>query len=418
MAQTQLPRHEECEKALLCAISLHPQILDEATFSSELFDYPRDMIFEHFAEVYTDHGVVSYSLLKASFSPDEIEAIGREAIAEVFGFSDAWQNWKFDYDLVVDAYHRRKAYEAASDFAKKCLDQEHHFGMGLEEAWLKYDLGVKKRNEDPETRVAARAAADKILDPFDHGDMMHVSGIAALDQALGFVVPGDMLVIGAQTSFGKTSLAHAMATHVAFDLQDRHVAIFSMEMKQIPVWERIFAARATVRMKDLREKSTSFEQKQKIAKFVETIPIGYPLVIDDSYIVDVNQILSKCRRLKRKNGLDMVIVDYLQLISPIALGKEANRQVEVAGISRKLKAMAAELNLVVVALSQLNDQGQLRESRAIGQDADFVLIIRTPPDSDEEFLREIRIEKARNGPKGKVPVEFFGEYVSFANRSA
>jgi replicative DNA helicase len=418
MNQTQLPRHEECEKALLCAIALHPQILDEAPFTSELFDIPRDMIFEHFVQVYTDHGVISYSLLRASFSPDEIEAIGRECIAEVFGYSDIWQNWKFDYDLVLDACQRRKAYEAATDFARKCLNQEYQFGMGLEEAWLKYDLGVRKRIEDPETRVAAQEAADKILNPFDHSEMMHISGIAALDQALGFVVPGDMVVIGAQTSFGKTSLAHTMAAHVAFDLEGKHVAIFSMEMKQIPVWERLFAARASVRMKDLRAKSTTFAQKEQIAKFIETIPIGYPLVIDDSYTVDVSAILSKCRRLKRKNGLEMVIVDYLQLISPAAAGKESNRQIEVASISRKLKSMATELDLVVLALSQLNDQGQLRESRAIGQDADFVLIIRTPQDTDEEFLRQICIDKARNGPRSRVEVDFFGEYVSFADKSS
>jgi replicative DNA helicase len=112
----------------------------------------------------------------------------------------------------------------------------------------------------------------------------------------------------------------------------------------------------------------------------------------------------------------VVIVDYLQLVSP-AITRDSSRQREVADISRRLKVLAGELEVVVIALSQLNEEGKVRESRAIGQDADVVLIIREPKDSSDTFEREISIEKSRNGPRGgKVKVDFYGEYVSFSSK--
>jgi replicative DNA helicase len=135
--------------------------------------------------------------------------------------------------------------------------------------------------------------------------------------------------------------------------------------------------------------------------------------IEDEHPIDARYVASKCRALAARGGLSLVVVDYLQLVSPAVAGKrDSSREREVAEISRALKSLALELNVVVLALSQLNDAGQLRESRAIGQDADIVLHIAGEDDGKPE---RIEIQKHRNGPRCQVPVNFDGRFMRFSD---
>lgn len=248
--------------------------------------------------------------------------------------------------------------------------------------------------------------------------MIELSGIRSLNLAIGCLLPGEELVIGAETSFGKTSLAMHFVSHLCFGNQHKKAAIFSMEMRRQSMSERFFACQCSVPLENIRRNDMSLEQKTKIIDFIEKLPEEHSVFMDDSSVLDIQSIISRCRRIKRKHGLDVVVVDYLQLVSPANLKASANRQQEVADISRRLKMLAVELDVVVIALSQLNEAGQLRESRAIGQDADIVMLIRDSDKSDDKFEKLIVIEKNRNGPRGKpVSVHFYPQYVSFSDKS-
>jgi replicative DNA helicase len=172
-----------------------------------------------------------------------------------------------------------------------------------------------------------------------------------------------------------------------------------------------------VPLEKIRRNDLDAEQMGKLEGFIQSVPKEPILFMDDSPTLDIHSIVSRCRRIKRRHGLDLVVVDYLQLVSPANLRGGDNRQQQVADISRRLKMLAVELEVVVVALSQLNEQGQLRESRAIGQDADIVLLIKEGK-SDDAFEKVIKIDKNRNGASGApVTVHFYPQYVCFSDKS-
>jgi replicative DNA helicase len=245
--------------------------------------------------------------------------------------------------------------------------------------------------------------------------MLEVSNIRALNLAVGCLLPGDEVVIGAETSFGKTALAMHFVAHLCFGAQRKKVAIYSMEMRKQSIWERVFAAMAEVPLENIRRNDLDQIQLGKIENLIQTVPKGHYVFMDDNPTLDIRSIVSRCRRLKKKHGLDAVVVDYLQLVSPANLKATANRQQEVADISRRLKMLAVELDVVVIALSQLNEAGQLRESRAIGQDADIVMSI-VEGDNRDSTDKKIVITKNRNGPKGDpITIKFQPKFVSFGN---
>jgi replicative DNA helicase len=264
-----------------------------------------------------------------------------------------------------------------------------------------------------------RSFSDQVLDTIDMIEQRSQSGtlsgalfgIPSLDDAISGIQPGDLCIIAGETSGGKTALALAAVKHMASVMQKR-VAWFSLEMPHTQLIERLLANESRVSMCSLRKGSLTKEQYNLISPAAARIS-QYGIFLDDSSYADISKIVSECRRLRAKHEIELVVVDYLQLIESPLAKKEGNREREVANISRQLKNLAKELQIPVIALSQLNDQGLLRESRAIGQDADIVLKIHWI-DTDDRYRRQIDIEKQRNGPRGQfVPVRFVGEYMLF-----
>lgn len=411
-----LPRYSESENVLLSCIAQRPDILDEENFTEEMFTFPLNLIFRKLAELATEHQSLDFYTLVSSFTPKELEEVGgREMLNEVLDSTLVPDEWRHAYGFVLEGYQRRKQIEFFLRHLDRCFDLETEWQP---EAWLKFDPGIRSRPPKLKTRELFRACLDRICRKPSESGRMHLSGIKRLDQTLGYVRTGNVVVIGAQTSLGKSAMAHNIAAAACMNGASKKVAIFSMEMTRDEVCERIFAGECDIQLADIREQNIDLEKLRKMERFIgEKIPDGYPLMVIDESIQDVGAIVSMCKRFKKEHGLDLVIVDYLQLISPLTTGKETNRQIEVASVSRKLKVMAKDLDVIVVSLSQLNDQNQLRESRAIGQDADIVLYIVEPKDATKTSLREIHIMKSRNGrSKDKVEVDFFPPYASFANR--
>ena len=226
---------------------------------------------------------------------------------------------------------------------------------------------------------------------------------------------------------GKTAFVLNIAEYMAFK-QNRAVAIFSLEMSKQQLMNRLFAMESRVNSQSLRTGNLKDEDWSKLIESAGLIGDSR-LIIDDTPGITVRELRSKCRKYKLEHGLDIIMIDYLQLMSGGGKGNDS-RQQEISDISRSLKALARELNVPVVALSQLSRAvesrtdhrpmlSDLRESGAIEQDADMVMFIYRDDyynkDSDMKGVAEIIIAKQRNGPIGTVNLVWLPDYTKFMN---
>lgn len=256
------------------------------------------------------------------------------------------------------------------------------------------------------------------------------SGFADLDALTTGFQPSDLIIVAARPSMGKTAFCLNVATHAA--VEGAGVAVFSLEMSKESLVQRMLTAEARVDGQAARKGTLRDYDFMKLARAAGVLS-SCKIWIDDTPALTILEMRAKARRLRQENALGLIIVDYLQLMrSP---GFQDNRVQEVSDISRSLKGLARELEVPVVALSQLsraseqrgNDKkpmlSDLRDSGAIEQDADLVIFIHRPEyyDRDNDELRgvaEILLEKHRNGPTGKVTLHFNREYTRFDSRSA
>jgi replicative DNA helicase len=252
------------------------------------------------------------------------------------------------------------------------------------------------------------------------------SGFIDLDKMTSGFQKSDLIIVAARPSVGKTAFALNIAQNVGVRSKET-VAIFSLEMSATQLVQRIISAEANVDGTRLRTGFLENEDWEKITMAIGTLSEA-KIFIDDSPTITVSEIRSKCRRLKREHGLGLVLIDYLQLIQ--GRGNTDNRQQEVSEISRSLKAIARELEVPVIALSQLSrsvEQRQdkrpllsdLRESGSIEQDADIVAFLYRDDyynqESEKKNLIEIIIAKQRNGPVGTVELVFLKNFNKFVN---
>ena len=223
---------------------------------------------------------------------------------------------------------------------------------------------------------------------------------------------------------GKTAFVLNIAQNMAFK-QGKHVAIFSLEMGKEQLLQRLFALEGNIEAGHLRNGRLDEDEWFKLTEAADTIADSN-LVIDDSGDINVQSLRSKCRKYKMEHGLDVIIIDYLQLMS--GGGRNESRQQEISEISRSLKLLARELNIPVIALSQLSRgvesrpdkrpmMSDLRESGAIEQDADVVMFIYRDDyynkDTDKKNISEIIIGKQRSGPVGTIELAWLPEYTKF-----
>ncbi len=252
------------------------------------------------------------------------------------------------------------------------------------------------------------------------------TGFIDLDQKLSGLQPSDLVVLAARPSMGKTTLALNMAQHIAAR-ELSPVAIFSLEMSKDQLVQRMLCAEANINAHRLRTGNLASEDWPKLTNAIGPLSEA-PIFIDDTPSISVMEMRAKARRLKAEHGLEVIFVDYLQLMQ--GQKNPENRQQEISQISRALKSLAKELNVPVVALSQLSravEQRQdkrpmlsdLLESGGIEANADVVLFIYRDDyynrDSERPNLAEVIVSKQRNGPVGSVDLFFKNEYTKFLN---
>jgi replicative DNA helicase len=262
------------------------------------------------------------------------------------------------------------------------------------------------------------------------------TGFPKLDKITSGLQASDLIILAARPGMGKTSLALNIAMHAAKAAQAQ-VMIFSLEMGAVQLGNRLLASEAGVDSYEIRDGSV-YKKNEDVIKIVdasETLSAA-SIFIDSTSGISINEIKNKCRRKKAKNGLDLVVVDYLQLMDFGGSGKASarpeNRQQEVATLSRMLKQLAREMECPFIVLSQLSRAveqrgghkpvlADLRESGAIEQDADIVMFIyqkeKKDDDSegDPEDVRRLYIAKHRNGETGEIQVRWIGKYTKFGH---
>jgi len=255
------------------------------------------------------------------------------------------------------------------------------------------------------------------------------TGFLQLDQMTSGFQPSDLIIIAARPSMGKTAFALSIAYNVAVK-EGKTVAFFSLEMSKEQLIIRLMAQDSEIPLHRIRNGFLKPQEVDRLLKSADRISQA-PLYIDDTPGISILEMRAKARRLVTERGLDLVIVDYLQLMRGIK--RTESRQQEVSEISRSLKGLAKELKTPVLALSQLSRQvehradkrpqlSDLRESGSLEQDADVVLFIHRPevykknPDPEEQGVAEIIIAKQRNGPTGTVKLAFIKELTRFENK--
>ncbi len=258
------------------------------------------------------------------------------------------------------------------------------------------------------------------------------SGFIDLDKLTGGYQPGNLIIIAGRPSMGKTSIALNMAQYLAMTLPDPvPVGIFSMEMSKEEIFQRVLSSESEIDLLAVRGGSFPIEKWPKITETAAKTS-GAPIYIDDAPALNIMDVRGRARRLKKEHNIGLLVVDYLQLMRGRS-GRGDRREQEISEISRFLKALAKELNIPVIALSQLNRDpdkrdsnhrprlSDLRESGAIEQDADVILLLyrdevyNPDPGSPEAGLAEVIVAKHRNGPTGTVKLKWVPETATFRN---
>lgn len=276
---------------------------------------------------------------------------------------------------------------------------------------------------------------DVLNETVDRLDALHQAGGTVTGVSTGFqkfddytagLQPGDLIVIAGRPSMGKTTLAMNVAENVAIDVR-QPTAIFSMEMSVDQLAFRLISSLGRVDQSHLRNGRFADEDWKRINAAIQLMSQS-PIFIDDTPALTPTEVRARARRLQREQGLGLIVVDYLQLMQ--VTGTTENRATEISAISRSLKALARELSVPIIALSQLNRSveqrtdkkpvmSDLRESGAIEQDADLIIFIYREEVYDKNTPRagvaDITIAKQRNGPTGEFPLTFLGKYTRFEN---
>ena len=307
------------------------------------------------------------------------------------------------------------AFESDSGRAAASLAQAEALALGQEEGWRE----VEKAGD-----VARRAAS--LLKEGDEGPLVF-TGFKELDSCLRGLRPGQLVVVAGRPGMGKSALASGFALHSAS--QGLPVLFFSLEMGKEEVSKRMVSSLGQIKFEKLeREVLEGQEDVERLEEGIKALE-ALPVFLDDSPDLSMMEIRTKCRRMKARGGLGLVVVDYLQLLS--STRPQENRQQEISGFSRSLKMLSKEMGCPVLALSQLNRSPEmregkrpqlsdLRESGSIEQDADAVLLLNRPDaynPEDRPGEAEVIVAKYRNGRTGSVWLEFEGDFARFSDPS-
>jgi replicative DNA helicase len=431
------PHNDEAEKAVIGAMLMNRDVISDVAdmLVREDFYNPRyGMMFEAMVELYFEGKPVDpvelNNRLKMKNAPDEISSPA--AIAKVINSVTTSIRAKDHAQIVLDKALSRKLIRLTDDINKDCFLDQDKVDNILEDAEQSIFKLVQQRNGSTDfvpINVITMNVLEEIQKAYNSkGQVTGLStGFIDLDNMLTGLHGGELILVAARPAMGKTAFVLNIAHNVAVG-HNIPCALFSLEMSKEQLVSRMIAIDAMVDSKNLKLGKLSDEDWDKVIESIDTISAA-PLFIDDNSSISVGELRSKCRKLKQNHNIGLIILDYLQLMSPTRAVE--SRQQFISEVSRAMKNIARELNVPVIALSQLSRavdsrQGNkpvlsdLRESGAIEQDADVVMFIYrdeyyNPETTTKPQTAEIIVAKQRAGETGSVDLRWIGKYTKFAN---
>ena len=435
-----VPPHDlEAEKAVLSALlldndAIHHVLLEVSP--NDFYHPAHEPIYTSMLALRDDNEPVDLHTLSDHLNQQKrLDAVGGVVfLSELADYEATAANVLHHARIVRDKSVKRSLIQVAGKIAESGFEQSERAEQLLDTA----ESQVFELSQD-RARTTFTALDDGLHDAMDHVEMLMArsgeltgvpSGFRDLDADTGGLQPGELIIVAARPSMGKTALALNIARNASMD-HGKNVAVFSLEMTRRSLVLRLLAAEARINFTSFRKGYGSVDAYRKIQRAANELAAA-KIWLDDSGTITILEIKAKCRRLKSEKGLDMVLVDYLQL----AHGNTATQRkdLEIAEISHGLKSLAKELDIPVIALSQLNrgpeqrdpdkrrpNMGDLRESGAIEQDADVIAFIYRDevynPSEENRGLAELIIAKQRNGPTGTIKLQFDGQYAKFSDLS-
>ena len=432
------PHSLEAEMAALGSMMMNPEALGlclEMVDEDCFFRQEHRTIFQFLKKSFEENKPLDGVLLEQTLrDAGKLEEIGgREYIVDVYNSVASAANAEYYARVVKDKALLRGLIQAAGEIIRDA----HASGDSVDDVLDRCEKRVFEVTERQIVGQAAdvRAILSQVMQTLDlqggHAVTGLETGFYELDDMMRGLQAGEMIVLASRPSVGKSALVLNIAEHVAVDLE-KPVAFFSIEMSREALALRLLSSRASVDGQRLRKGTLSNAEVQKVQQAADFL-YKAPLYIDDTPGLRIIGLRAKARRLLARHDIKLIIVDYLQLMT--SGRREENRQVEVAGISRGLKSLARELNVPVLAVSQLRRESEernqprlsdLRESGAIEQDADVVLILHREemrhPQGSEAYEKvkgkaDLIIAKQRNGPVGKIPLTWLWKYTRFTPAS-
>ena len=411
------------------AIEIASEILREDDFYARQYGVLFAAITEMYRKGMAVDPVTLQTRLREKNLPPEVYSSGM--IMELIDRVPTSANIKTYAEIVVEKSLLRKMIRANEEIAGSCYEQKDEIEdiMNLAEKKV-FEISQKRGGSDfvPIRQIVLNAMEKIEAASHIKGNVTGLStGFTDLDSRTAGFQPSDLILIAARPSMGKTALVLNIAEHLVMR-ENRCVAIFSLEMSKEQLTNRLFAMESHVEAQKIRTGDLTEQEWGDLIEVAGNIGESR-LIIDDTPAITVQEMRSKCRKYKMEFGLEMIIIDYLQLMSGSGRSGDS-RQQEISDISRSLKALARELNVPVVSLSQLSRAvesrsdhrpmlSDLRESGAIEQDADVVMFIYRDDyynqDSEKKGIAEIIIAKQRNGPIGTVELSWQPSLTKFAN---
>ncbi len=427
------PHSIEAEKSILGSMLLSRPAVEQAmeTLRGEDFYLARHQdIFDAIRSLYErGEAVDSVTVIDALDRAGKLAAAGGVMyITELSLFVPSAANAAHYIRIVEERSVMRQLIDASSAIASDAFSGEKSLEQILDDAERAiFNISMKKTSDTMvHIRETLMACYNRV------GELMKLNGALTgvttgfrdLDELTSGLQPSDLVIIAGRPSMGKTAFALNLAQNAAIKGK-KTICLFSLEMSREQLVQRMLCSDSGVNMQSVRTGSISDMDLVKIATSLDPLSKA-DIYIDDSPGCGVAEIRSKCRRLKSRTGLDMIVIDYLQLMQ--TSGKHDNRVLEISETTRKLKIMARELNVPVILLSQLSRgpeqrsdhrpvMADLRESGAIEQDADVIMLLYRPAvyDQSDDNTTEVIVAKHRNGPTATVKLAWLGEVARFAD---
>ncbi len=431
-----LPHSIEAEQSVIGSMIMNRDAIvtaSEILCGEDFYSRQYGIIFDSMVEL-NDRGevvdlITLQNKLKEKDLPPEVSSL--EFVKELLSMVPTSANVEYYAKIVADKAMLRRLIRVNEDIANKAYAGKDDLELLLEDTEKQVFKLIQSRSTGDfvPIRQVVLNAMDKIEQASKtSGTVTGIpTGFIDLDYKTAGMHPSDLILIAARPSMGKTAFVLNIAQHVAFK-EKQTVAIFSLEMSKEQLVNRLFSLESRVDAQKLRTGDLLDEDWERLIESAGVIGESN-LIIDDTPGISISELRSKCRKYKLEHNLSMIIIDYLQLMSGSGRGSES-RQQEISEISRSLKSIARELQVPVLALSQLSRAveqrpdhkpmlSDLRESGAIEQDADVVMFIYRDEyynaDSEKKGTAEIIVAKQRNGPIGSVDLAWLSQYTKFAN---